>query len=130
MFYLDTSALVKLLFEEVESAALEQWLTQNSSEFKVTSELTRVELLRTCRRVDIGSIDDAIQLLRGLDFLPIDHSVIHRASSLLPTELRSLDAIHVASALTLRNEIEAFVAYDLRLCAAADSVGLKIISPV
>jgi predicted nucleic acid-binding protein len=129
MIYLDTSALVKLIFEESESLVLERWLTQDPGEYKVSSELTRVELLRTCRRVDLESLDDASQLLDGLDFLPIDHSVIRRASSITPTELRSLDAIHLASALSLGNEISAFVAYDSRLCDAARNAGLKVVSP-
>jgi len=65
-----------------------------------------------------------------MDILPVDRQVIQRASMLTPPELRSLDAIHLASALSLRTALDAFVAYDTLLCAAAEAAGLPVASPI
>lgn len=129
MIYMDTSALVKLLFEEPESLALTDWLTTRISAPKVSSDLSTVELLRACRRTDDGALDDARRLLGGIDLLPIDHSLAEQAATVSPHELRSLDAIHLASAISLRAELTDFVAYDSRLCSAAKTAGLPVVSP-
>ena len=129
MIYIDTSALVKLLFEEPESPALTQWLTSRADVPKVSSDLSTVELLRTCQRIDDGALDDARRLLGGIDLLPLDHVVVEQAAAISPRELRSLDAIHLASAISLRAELTDFVAYDSRLCSAAAAAGLLVISP-
>lgn len=129
MIYLDTSALVKLLFEEPESLALAEWLTSRVDVPKVSSDLSTVELLRTCERIDDGALDDARRLLGGIDLLPLDHVVVEQAATISPRELRSLDAIHLASAISLRAELTNFVAYDSRLISAAAAAGLRVISP-
>ena len=67
MIYLDTSALVKLLFEESESPALTQWLTSMVDVPKISSGLSRVKHLRTCQRIDNGALEDARRLLAGID---------------------------------------------------------------
>lgn len=129
MIYIDTSALVKLLFEEPESLALADWLTSRADVPKVSSDLSTVELLRTCQRIGDGALDDARRLLGGIDLLPIDHVVVEQAAVIFPRELRSLDAIHLASAMSLRTELSDFVAYDSRLCSAATAAGLLVVSP-
>ncbi|MDA8261377.1 MAG: type II toxin-antitoxin system VapC family toxin [Actinomycetota bacterium] len=129
MIYIDTSALVKLLFDEAESSALADWLTLRNDIPKVTSDLSTVELLRTCQRVDESVLNDAKQLLSGVDLVPIDHVIIEQAAILIPRELRSLDAIHLASALSLNKDLTTFVAYDVRLCSAAAIAGLPVESP-
>jgi len=129
VIYFDTSALVKLVFEETESAALVEWLSAREDVPKVSSDLSTVELLRTCRRVDDGSVEGANLLLRGIDLLPVDRAVIEKAASLAPTELRSLDAIHLASALSVKASLTALVAYDDRLCSAASQAGIDVVSP-
>jgi predicted nucleic acid-binding protein len=129
VIYLDTSALVKLLFEEPESLALAEWLTSRVDVPKVSSDLSTVELLRTCQRIDDGALDDARRLLGGIDLLPLDHVVVEQAATISPRELRSLDAIHLASAISLRAELTNFVAYDSRLISAAAAAGLRVISP-
>lgn len=129
MIYLDTSALVKLVFEEDESAALAEWITQRAELPKISSELSTIELLRTCRRIDEGAIGSATALLAGLDLLAIDRSIVEQASTVTPNELRSLDAIHLASALSVKTHLTAFVAYDSRLCSAALHAGIGVESP-
>ncbi len=129
MIYIDTSALVKLLFEEPESTALANWLIEQYETPKVSSDLAIVELLRTCHRVDETLVPDARQLLEGIDLVPISRAIIETAASLTPCKLRSLDAIHLASALSLAEDLTDFAAYDLRLCSAAADAGLPVVSP-
>jgi predicted nucleic acid-binding protein len=129
VIYLDISALVKLLCEEPESLALTEWLTSRADVPKVSSDLSAVELLRTCQRIDDGALDDARRLLGGMDLLPIDHALMEQAAAIYPRELRSLDAIHLVSAISLRTELTDFVAYDSRLCSAATAAGLLVVSP-
>lgn len=129
MIYLDTSALVKLVFEEVESMALAKWLSVRVEVPKISSDLTTVELLRTCRRIDEDAVKDATILLGGIDLLPVDRAIVEQAATLAPEELRSLDAIHLASALVVKEDLTAFVAYDGRLCTAAAQAGIEVASP-
>jgi predicted nucleic acid-binding protein len=129
VIYFDTSALVKLVFDETESAALAEWLTLRADVPKVSSDLSTIELLRTCRRVDEGAVEGAVLLLGGIDLLPIDRAIIEKAATLIPTELRSLDAIHLASALSVKTNLTALVAYDVRLCSAAAEAGIEVVSP-
>jgi predicted nucleic acid-binding protein len=129
VIYLDSSALVKLVFDETESAALAEWLTVRADVPKVSSDLSTIELLRTCRRVDEDAVEGANLLLGGIDLLPMDRAIVEKAATLVPTELRSLDAIHLASALSVKANLTALVAYDVRLCSAAAQAGLEVVSP-
>jgi predicted nucleic acid-binding protein len=129
VIYFDTSALLKLVFDETESAALVEWLTAMTDIPKVSSDLSTVELLRTCRRVDEGAVEGANFLLGGIDLLPIDRGIVEMAASLVPSDLRSLDAIHLASALSVKADLTALVAYDVRLCSAAAEAGVEVVSP-
>ena len=129
MIYFDTSALVKLVFDETESAALAEWLTVRADVPKVSSDLSTIELLRTCRRVDEDAIEGANLLLGGIDLLPMDRAIVEKAATLVPTELRSLDAIHLASALSVKANLTALVAYDVGLRSAAAQAGIEVVSP-
>lgn len=129
MIYLDTSALVKLVFEEDESSALAEWVTERVEVPKISSDLSIVELLRTCRRFDETALSAATLLLEGIDMLPVGRSIIEQAATVSPNELRSLDAIHLASALSVKDHLIAFVAYDSRLCTAALQAGIVVESP-
>jgi predicted nucleic acid-binding protein len=129
VIYFDTSALVKLVFDETESAALAEWLTVRADVPKVSSDLSTIELLRTCRRVDEDAVEGANLLLGGIDLLPMDRAIVEKAATLVPTELRSLDAIHLASALSVKANLTALVAYDVRLCTAAAQAGIEVVSP-
>lgn len=129
MIYADTSALAKLVFEEVESGALAELPLDQVDVLKISSDLTVVELPRVCRRVAPERIPDASDLLGGFDLLPVDRQVIEDAAALEASQLRCLDAIHLASALTLSDALTAFVAYDDRLFGLAQEAGPPFIAP-
>ena len=86
------------------------------------------ELMRVCRRVDGEAAQNPNQLLYGMDLVLIDRQVVQRASIRMPLELWSLDVIQLGSALSLFSAVDAFVTYDVGLCAAAVASGLKVAS--
>lgn len=129
MIYIDTSALVKLIFDEPESDALATWLSEGMNTPKVTSEISIIELIRVCRRLDADAVAEARQLLAGLDLVPLGNEVLDHAGRVDPVTLRTLDAIHLASALTLSDGVTAFVVYDTRLAGAANAAGFQTVAP-
>jgi predicted nucleic acid-binding protein len=129
VIYLDSSALLKLLYEERESAALDEWLSAQSDVPVVSSELAKVEVVRACRRINPDALPEARALLAGLDLIPLTSDVLDEAAGVGDTLLGSLDAIHLASALSIRADVSAFVAYDLRLGDAAAVAGLVSVRP-
>ena len=126
--YIDTSALAKLLVAEPESGALRQWIATTDATL-VSSDLTRTELLRAVRRRVPERMVQAREVLDSLVLLHVTADEFEAAALLDPAVLRTLDAIHVATALTLGDELESIVAYDERLMHAAESVGIRITSP-
>ncbi|BEP12389.1 type II toxin-antitoxin system VapC family toxin [Acidothermaceae bacterium B102] len=129
MIYLDSSALLKLLFQEAESDALELWLSARRDVPKVSSELAKVEVVRACRRLDPTTVPAAQRLLAQLDLIPLSGAVIEQACDVGGETLRSLDALHLASALTIGADLSAFVVYDHRLTACAVDAGLPTLRP-
>ncbi len=132
MIYLDTSALTKLLVAEPETAELRSWLLDQSERdrYMATSAMSRVELLRVVvRQGGPGLPDRARFLLDGLDILPVTAAVIAAAESIGPAGLRSLDAIHLASAAQIQSELTSFVTYDHRLLEGCRDVGFEAQSP-
>lgn len=129
MIYLDSSALLKLLFEESESAALALWISEQAGEPMVSSELARVEVIRAARRLDPDVVPAARVLMSQLDLIPLTSGVIDEAADVGEPLLRTLDAIHLASALSIQAHLTALVAYDNRLVAAARAVGIETIQP-
>lgn len=129
MIYLDSSALLKLLREEPESAPLEGWLEERRPTPMVTSALAEIEVRRACRRIDPAALPDALRLLASLDLVPISEEIIQEAAVIGNAMLRSLDAIHLASAMALGDDLMGFVAYDRRLGQAADEAGLPMTRP-
>lgn len=126
MLYLDTSAAVKLLLLEEESLAIRAYV---SDQDWASSVLLRTELVRAVVRVDPSVVPRALDLLLQPRLLVIEARILDTAARLSPPSLRSLDAIHLASALELRDELTAFVAYDDRLLAAASALGMPVASP-
>jgi uncharacterized protein len=129
VIYLDTSALLKLVITEPESAALSRWLADQPNLVHVSSALIRVEVPRAAWRADPAALPDSYRLIRRIVEVELSDEVLGRAAGVRPPVLRAIDAIHLASALTLRRELTAFVAYDKRLLAAAREAGLPTASP-
>jgi len=130
VIYLDSSALLKLLFEEAESQALAEWLAARGEEVSmVSSDLAEVEVLRACRRIDPDVLAEAGHLLAGLDLAPITREVIEGAALVEPAAVRSLDAIHLATVLALGESVSFFVTYDVRLQKASAGTGLASVAP-
>ncbi len=95
----------------------------------VSSSLLGVEAVRACARYGDEYARDARAWLDAVALLPLDDAVLDEAASLLPAGLRSLDAFHLATALSVRGELGVFVTYDERLGAAAEDRGLKVARP-
>lgn len=129
MIYLDSSALLKLLLQEQETAALRAWLGERRYVPSVSSELAKVEVVRAMRGTDPARAAAARALLAGLELVPLNGAVIEQAAEVGDDRLRSLDALHLASALAIREDLSAFIAYDHRLNTAAEAAGLPLVSP-
>jgi predicted nucleic acid-binding protein len=95
----------------------------------VCSALLRVEAVRACARYGDDYVRQALAGLAAVALLPVDDDVLTRAASLTPAGLRTLDSIHLATALTVRDDIGVVIAYDERLAEAAAAHGLPVIAP-
>lgn len=126
--YLDTSAVAKLLVEEAASDALARHLDQLAADGVPlrSSLLLETELRRLATRLDVPQ-DLVSDVLDRFDLLEPDRDVIRDAGLLPGRRLRSLDALHVATAL--RSDVRTMITYDLRQAEAARSVGLRIVAP-
>lgn len=120
---------MKLISEETASEALDGWLAARAGVPKLTSELSRVEVMRACRRRDDRLLPAARRLLTSLDIIPISTDLLEQAASVGVPELRSLDAIHLVSALSIGADLTAFISYDRRLQTAAEVERLPITAP-
>jgi len=129
VIYLDSSALLKLVRAEAETEALRTWLTVHHEQPLVTSEVGRVEVLRAARRVGRRVHAEARVLVNDLDLVPLGRAVQDLASDIGDPLLRTLDALHLASAVLLAEHLTAFVAYDHRLADAAQAEGLVVATP-
>ncbi|MHB0928940.1 MAG: type II toxin-antitoxin system VapC family toxin [Candidatus Nanopelagicales bacterium] len=127
-FYLDTSAFLKLVVEEAESATLRAWSTEPVKHF-VSSDLLRTEALRTARRHSPEALLQARILLDGVALMAVTADVCERAAELDPSILRSLDALHLASALMLGDSLEGVVTYDTRFASACAAIGIPVVAP-
>lgn len=126
--YVDTSAVAKLLLDEPESEELREVLGRGAWTM-VSSELIEVELVRAVSRADPAFVDPARELIETLVLLPISSSVRRIAGDLMPGRLRSLDAIHLGTALEIREDTEALLTYDGRLRSAASELGFATEPP-
>jgi predicted nucleic acid-binding protein len=125
--YLDTSALVKLIVPEPETGHLIAYLAERPR--RVSSWLTRVELIRVARRHGQDVVLHAQELCARLFMLRPDTTILDAAAQLPPQILRSLDAIHLASALRFGDALGDVVTYDLHMVEAATALGLQTVSP-
>lgn len=125
-WYLDTSAFLKLIVAEPQSAALRAWLGGRRAIW--SSHLLRTEALRAAQRMDVDRqlVDDALEVVSLV--LPAASTFL-AAGSLRPPEVRSLDALHLASALELGQDLEGLITYDARLARAAAGASITVVAP-
>lgn len=142
MIYLDSCALMKLIREEDESTALQEWLDERADVEQVTSNLARTELVRVVRRCNHGAdgavleedalareLAEAQAVLDAVGMLELDSDVFDQAGTADPPTLKSLDAIHLAAARQLGDALTNFVTYDQGLRKAAEQAGLATAAP-
>jgi uncharacterized protein len=129
VIYLDTSAFVKLIRGERETSALEAFLRERPEAPLVSSALLVLETRRAILRQAPDQLARADLLLTRLDQVDITRAVLEAASRLPDPALRSLDALHLATALQLDRDLEALVTYDSRLAAAAGRQRLPVVTP-
>jgi uncharacterized protein len=121
--YLDSSALVKLVIAEPESAALRQYVRRRRP--LVSSALARTEVLRSLLSFGETALSRGRRVLRTVELVRVNDRVFEAAGTLLPAEVRSLVAIHLATAQQLGDDLGVVVTYDARMADAAAKLGLK-----
>ena len=124
--YVDASALVKLIVLEADSAAFLRWYIE--AERVATSRVGVIETRRAAGRHPHDA-EELRSVLATVEVVELDRQVADRAAAALPPLLRTLDAIHIATALELGVSLDAFVTYDDRLAAAAQAAGLPVVRP-
>ncbi len=129
MLYLDTSAAAKLVKDERESAQLAIFITTRLGEPLVSSALIYPELIRAVNRVDPGLSARAVSLLQRIMTVPMATDIVLSSATVGNPLLRTLDAIHLATALTIAEEVSSFITYDKRLAEAAATAGLNVEAP-
>lgn len=125
--YLDSSAFVKLVNQEPESAALRAELMPWPQ--LASAALLVAETLRAAVRVGPQTVADARAVLAGVELIGVDQSLLEACAFIPPPELRTLDAIHLAAALSIRSDLGAFFVYDQHLADVARGHGLPVRSP-
>lgn len=128
MIYLDTSAALKLVVAEPETARLELWMAERAGIPRVSSRLLRIEMWRAVTRAAPHRISRAHVVLSAIALLSMD-DVAPAAEVIGDKTLRSLDAIHLATAHEIRADLSSFVCYDKRLRDSAHALGLPVEAP-
>lgn len=128
-YYIDTSAALKLLVEESHSRSFATFYDSHHDAVWASSTLLRIEIVRTVKRALPELLSGARDLLDAFGYLPIDDAIVEAAMEEPVVMLRSLDAIHLASARQIGDDLDGFVTYDERLAAAADTSGFAVVSP-
>lgn len=124
VLFLDSSAVTKLVVAEPESAALSERL---AGRVLVASALLVTEVSRAVRRA-VGRSHDSVlaEVLGVIDLVVVDRGILRTAADFEPASLRTLDAVHLASALALGDRVDALIGYDDRLLEAARAAGLAV----
>ena len=129
MIYLDSAAVVKLVHAEPESAALRSWLDERAEIQWISSVLTEIESFRALARYAPEAASRLPAVLDQIHLIDLDQRTRMRAQTVTPATVRSLDAIHLGTALRSRSSLTSFVTYDKRLLDAAQAAGLPVDSP-
>ena len=127
LVYLDSSAFVKLVFPEAATHALVAHLRRWS--LAVSATLLRTEALRAAARHSPEMVRATRVALRDVAFIDLGRELMDQAGVLTPPNLRSLDAVHLAAALSVGDDLDELVTYDVRMAAAATASGLLVSSP-
>lgn len=127
-YYLDASAAIKLVVAEAESQALRAWITEQGPAL-VASELLRVEVLRTCRRHSQQALARAREVIDSVTVVSMTTDICIDAAGIDPAVMRSLDAVHIATALAIGDDLEGVVTYDQRMADGCRMYGLPIVAP-
>jgi uncharacterized protein len=127
VLYLDSSAIVKTVIREPESAGLRREVHRYP--IHASSSLARVEVVRAVRRTDPAAVPRALAALEKLLLIEVTTSVLIAAGTLDPAALRTLDAIHLVSAQILASRLGALITYDERMAVAASGLGLPVGMP-
>lgn len=125
--YLDSSAIVKLVVREPESFALRRYLRRRQP--LVSSALARAEVLRALLPAGDDAMSRGRAVLQRIDLVRVNDRILNAAGTLRPPELRSLDAIHLATAQELGDDLKTLVTYDDRMVAAAKWLGCRTVQP-
>lgn len=125
--YLDSSAIVKLVISEPESGELRRFLRRRRP--IVASALARTEVLRSTLPLGPVAVERALQVLTRIDLIRLNDSVLETAGMMLPPGVRSLDAVHLATAELLGADLARIVTYDERMAEAARGIGLTVVTP-
>lgn len=125
--YLDSSAIVKLAINEPQSDSLRRYIRRRRP--LVSSALARTEVLRALLHEGDAGLARGREVLAHLDLVRVNDRVLNAAGTISPADLRSLDAIHLATALELGDDIRQLVTYDDRMTAAATALGLRTAGP-
>lgn len=126
LVYLDSSAIVKLAMREPESRALRRFLARKPL---VTSALARTEVARALLPFGLEVLERGEEVLRRIEALRVNDRVLAAAGRMHPVELRSLDAIHLASVGELGARVRCVVTYDARMATAARRAGHTVSGP-
>ena len=129
MIYLDSAAIVKLVHAEPESPALRRWLDKRAETGWISSVLTEIESFRALARYAPEAVSRLPAVLDQIDLIDLDQRIRILARTVQPVTVRSLDAIHLGTALQSRPGLTFFVTYDKRLLDAARAAGLPVDSP-
>jgi predicted nucleic acid-binding protein len=129
MIYLDSAAVVKLVHAEPESETLRGWLADRAEIGWVSSVLVEVESFRALARHSPQALARLHPVLDLIDLVDLDPAIRMLAQTITPASVRSLDAIHLATALRLGGQLTSFVTYGKRLADAAAAAGLAIDAP-
>ncbi|MGC2007426.1 type II toxin-antitoxin system VapC family toxin [Trebonia sp.] len=129
MIYLDSAAVVKLAHAEAESPALRAWLDERAETGWVSSVLTEIESFRALARYAPDAVSRLPAVLDQIELIDLDPPIRILAQAIRPVTVRSLDAIHLGTALHARGTLTSFVTYDKRLLDAAAAAGLPVDSP-
>ena len=129
MIYLDSAAVVKLAHAEEESPALRAWLDGRAETGWISSVLTEIESFRALARYAPDAVARLPAVLDQIELIDLDPPIRILAQTVRPATVRSLDAVHLGTALHARGTLTSFVTYDKRLLDAASAAGLPVDSP-